>query len=338
MSVKKALLTIKQTTISASRVSENPWYQYLVQKKGSLPQEYKRLQMIYIDHQYRLPEELVDFLATLLPNMITEVSLSDNRTILLLDQSELIEVEELVKDVLPTLESDFGIKLTVFFGNSWSKLQANDLQAYFDEETKLFSDVTAGIVNWPMSVIRLRSADKNRLVELAETIRLAWRDYSDDSVDVVAYTGDTPHHTVTPIARKRHGSFELDIVLRDNHTTAEFPDGVYHPHADVQHIKKENIGLIEVMGLAILPPRLKDELSEVEKYLLDQYNEIADYHKDWADNIKKRTDITAKSVHNIVQEEVGKVFVRVLEDAGVYKRDEKGQAAFMRFVDSVGLE
>ena len=189
-----------------------------------------------------------------------------------------------------------------------------------------------------MSVIRLRSADKNRLVELAETIRLAWRDYSDDSVDVVAYTGDTPHHTVTPIARKRRGLFELDIVLRDNHTTAEFPDGVYHPHADVQHIKKENIGLIEVMGLAILPPRLKDELSEVEKYLLNQYNEIADYHKDWADNIKKRTDITAKSVYNIVQEEVGKVFVRVLEDAGVYKRDEKGQAAFMRFVDSVGLE
>ena len=176
------------------------------------------------------------------------------------------------------------------------------------------------------------------MVELAETIRLAWRDYSDDSVDVVAYTGDTPHHTVTPIARKRRGLFELDIVLRDNHTTAEFPDGVYHPHADVQHIKKENIGLIEVMGLAILPPRLKDELSEVEKYLLNQYNEIADYHKDWADNIKKRTDITAKSVYNIVQEEVGKVFVRVLEDAGVYKRDEKGQAAFMRFVDSVGLE
>ena len=203
---------------------------------------------------------------------------------------------------------------------------------------KDFSDVTAGIVNWPMSVIRLRSNDKSRLVELAEKIRLAWRDYSDDSVDVVAYTGNTPHHTVTPIARKRSGLFELDIVLRDNHTTAAFPDGVYHPHADVQHIKKENIGLIEVMGLAILPPRLKNELSEVEKYLLNQYNEIADYHKDWADNIKKRRDITTESVHDIVQEEVGQVFVRVLEDAGVYKRDEKGQAAFMRFVDSVGLE
>ena len=130
----------------------------------------------------------------------------------------------------------------------------------------------------------------------------------------------------------------MDIVLRDNHITAEFPDGVYHPHADVQHIKKENIGLIEVMGLAILPPRLKDELLEVEKYLLNEYNEIADYHKDWADEIKKRTDITADTVHDIVQEEVGHVFVRVLEDAGVYKRDEKGQKAFMRFVNSIGLE
>lgn len=133
------------------------------------------------------------------------------------------------------------------------KLRNLDREFHF----KGFSDVTAGIVNWPMSVIRLRSEDRNHLVELAEKIRLAWRDYSDDSVDVVAYTGDTPHHTVTPIARKRDGVFELDIVLRDNHTTAEFPDGVYHPHADVRHIKKENIGLIEVMGLAILPPRLK---------------------------------------------------------------------------------
>ena len=185
----------------------------------------------------------------------------------------------------------------------------------------------------------MRSADKNRLVELAETIRLAWRDYSDDSVDVVAYTGDTPHHTVTPIARKRDGVFELDIVLRDNHTTAEFPDGVYHPHVDVQHIKKENIGLIEVMGLAILPPRLKNELTEVEKYLLSQYNEVADYHKDWADAIKVvHPEVDADNVSEIVRQAVGQTFVRVLEDAGVYKRDEKGQAAFMRFVDSVGLE
>ncbi len=204
---------------------------------------------------------------------------------------------------------------------------------------KGFPDVTAGIVKWPMSVIRLRGAAKPRLVELAEIIRLAWRSYSDVSVGIVAFTGDTPHHTVTPIARRRDGLFELDLVLRDNHTSEKYPDGVYHPHADVQHIKKENIGLIEVMGLAILPPRLKDELEEVEKYLLNQYNEMADYHRDWADAIKaKYPDVSAETVSEIVRQAVGQTFVRVLEDAGVYKRDAKGQAAFMRFVESVGIE
>ncbi len=203
---------------------------------------------------------------------------------------------------------------------------------------KDFPDVTAGIVKWPMSVIRLSAEDKSRLVQLAEAIRQTWRSYSDETVDILAFTGEEPHHTVTPIARKRGGKFELDLVLRDNHTTAEFPDGVYHPHADVQHIKKENIGLIEVMGLAILPPRLKDELAEVEKYLLDQYNKVADYHKEWADAIKARAVISEETVHGLVQEEVGKVFVRVLEDAGVYKRDDKGQEAFKRFVETVGIE
>lgn len=203
---------------------------------------------------------------------------------------------------------------------------------------KDFPDVTAGIVKWPMSVIRLSAEDKSRLVQLAEAIRQTWRSYSDETVDILAFTGEEPHHTVTPIARKRGGKFELDLVLRDNHTTAEFPDGVYHPHADVQHIKKENIGLIEVMGLAILPPRLKDELAEVEKYLLDQYNKVADYHKEWADAIKARAVISEETVHDLVQEEVGKVFVRVLEDAGVYKRDDKGQEAFKRFVETVGIE
>ncbi|MGT2802365.1 UDP-glucose--hexose-1-phosphate uridylyltransferase [Streptococcus henryi] len=204
---------------------------------------------------------------------------------------------------------------------------------------KDFPDVTAGIVNWPMSVIRLRGENKSRLVQLAEVIRLAWRDYSDVQVDVLAYTDDTPHHTVTPIARKRNGLFELDIVLRDNHTSKEHPDGVYHPHADVQHIKKENIGLIEVMGLAILPPRLKDELVEVEKYVLNQYNEMADYHKDWADAIKAdHPDANQETVSEIVKQAVGQTFVRVLEDAGVYKGDEQGQAAFVRFVESVGVE
>ena len=204
---------------------------------------------------------------------------------------------------------------------------------------KDFPDVTAGIVKWPMSVIRLRGENKSRLVQLAEVIRLAWRDYSDVQVDVLAYTDDTPHHTVTPIARKRNGLFELDIVLRDNHTSKEHPDGVYHPHADVQHIKKENIGLIEVMGLAILPPRLKDELVEVEKYVLNQYNEMADYHKDWADAIKAdHPDANQETVSEIVKQAVGQTFVRVLEDAGVYKGDEQGQAAFVRFVENVGVE
>lgn len=204
---------------------------------------------------------------------------------------------------------------------------------------KDFPDVTAGIVKWPMSVIRLRGENKSRLVQLAEVIRLAWRDYSDVQVDVLAYTDDTPHHTVTPIARKRNGLFELDIVLRDNHTSKEHPDGVYHPHADVQHIKKENIGLIEVLGLAILPPRLKDELVEVEKYVLNQYNEMADYHKDWADAIKAdHPDANQETVSEIVKQAVGQTFVRVLEDAGVYKGDEQGQAAIMRFVENVGVE
>ncbi|MGT2949274.1 UDP-glucose--hexose-1-phosphate uridylyltransferase [Streptococcus devriesei] len=201
---------------------------------------------------------------------------------------------------------------------------------------KGFEDVDTGIVKWPMSVIRLNSASKKSLVALAEKIRLAWKDYSDDSADIIAYTGGTSHHTVTPIARKRNGRYELDIVLRDNHTSDKYPDGVYHPHKDVQHIKKENIGLIEVMGLAILPPRLKDELYEVEKYLLNQYNEIADYHKTWADEIKKGSDITEDTVHKIVQDAVGQVFVRVLEDAGVYKTDAKGCAAFKRFIESLG--
>ncbi|WP_405054536.1 UDP-glucose--hexose-1-phosphate uridylyltransferase [Streptococcus jiangjianxini] len=199
---------------------------------------------------------------------------------------------------------------------------------------KGFERVEAGIVNWPMSVLRLTADSKEDLVALAEQIRLAWRDYSDSQADIVAYTGDTPHHTITPIARRQNGRFQLDLVLRDNHTSPEHPDGVYHPHADVQHIKKENIGLIEVMGLAILPPRLKDELLEVEKYLLNQYNEIADYHKDWADRLKKtHPEVSLENVSEIVHQAVGQTFARVLEDAGVYKN----LADFMRFVESIGI-
>ena len=202
-----------------------------------------------------------------------------------------------------------------------------------------FETVKAGIVQWPMSVIRLTSVSKDDLTELADKILLAWRQYSDPSVQVLAESNGTPHHTITPIARKRDGQFELDLVLRDNQTSPEHPDGIYHPHKDVQHIKKENIGLIEVMGLAILPPRLKEEVEQVAAYLVGEDVSIADYHQEWADELKEsHPDLKDKiQALNIVQESVGKIFARVLEDAGVYKQTEEGQAAFMRFVEQVGI-
>ena len=202
-----------------------------------------------------------------------------------------------------------------------------------------FESVKAGIVQWPMSVIRLTSDSKDDLINLAEKILLAWRRYSDPSVQVLEESNGTPHHTITPIARKRDGQFELDLVLRDNQTSPEHPDGIYHPHKDVQHIKKENIGLIEVMGLAILPPRLKEEVEQVAAYLVGEDVSIADYHQEWADELKEsHPDLKDKiQALNIVQESVGKIFARVLEDAGVYKQTEEGQAAFMRFVEQVGI-
>ena len=202
-----------------------------------------------------------------------------------------------------------------------------------------FETVKAGIVQWPMSVIRLTSDSKEDLTELADKILLAWRQYSDPSVHVLAESNGTPHHTITPIARKRDGQFELDLVLRDNQTSPEHPDGIYHPHKDVQHIKKENIGLIEVMGLAILPPRLKEEVEQVAAYLVGENVLVADYHQEWADELKESNpDLTDKDqALEIVQESVGKIFARVLEDAGVYKQTEEGQAAFMRFVEQVGI-
>ena len=202
-----------------------------------------------------------------------------------------------------------------------------------------FESVKAGIAQWPMSVIRLTSDSKDDLKNLAEKILLAWRQYSDPSVQVLAESNGTPHHTITPIARKRDGQFELDLVLRDNQTSPEHPDGIYHPHKDVQHIKKENIGLIEVMGLAILPPRLKEEVEQVATYLVGEDVLVADYHQEWADELKEsHPGLTDKGqALEIVQESVGKIFARVLEDAGVYKQTEEGQVAFMRFVEQVGV-
>ena len=202
-----------------------------------------------------------------------------------------------------------------------------------------FETVKAGIVQWPMSVIRLTSDSKEDLTELADKILLAWRQYSDPSVQVLAESNGTPHHTITPIARKRDGQFELDLVLRDNQTSPEHPDGIYHPHKDVQHIKKENIGLIEVMGLAILPPRLKEEVEQVASYLVGEGVTVADYHQEWADQLKAHyPDLTDKEkALEIVKDSVGAIFARVLEDAGVYKQTEQGQTAFMRFVEQVGI-
>ena len=202
-----------------------------------------------------------------------------------------------------------------------------------------FSDVEAGIVRWPMSVLRLRSADDGRLVDLAEKILAAWRSYSDPDAFIFAETDGEPHNTITPIARKRGGKYELDLVLRNNITTAEFPLGVYHPHPELHHIKKENIGLIEVMGLAVLPARLKGELHDLAKVLVEggdlRADETIAKHADWAEELQKKYTFTAENVDTILQDEVGRVFARVLEDAGVYKCTPEGRAAFRRFVESV---
>ncbi|MFD1392599.1 UDP-glucose--hexose-1-phosphate uridylyltransferase [Lacticaseibacillus jixianensis] len=195
--------------------------------------------------------------------------------------------------------------------------------------------VAAGIVKWPMSVIRLESRDTEALVAAAEHVRTAWNAYTDETVAVRAYTNGVRHHTVTPIATRTGDMFRLDLVLRDNQTSAEFPDGIYHPHQDVQHIKRENIGLIEVMGLAILPARLKTELAEVKKYLLDQPNQIAASHKPWADQLKAQQSWTEANADAQLDDAVGHVFARVLEDAGVFKRDDAGRAAFGRFIKTL---
>ena len=203
-----------------------------------------------------------------------------------------------------------------------------------------FEDVEAGIVKWPMSVIRIACADRARLVELADKILTSWRGYTDAEAFVFAETGGEPHNTITPIARKRRGRFELDLVLRNNITTAEHPMGLYHPHAELHHIKKENIGLIEVMGLAVLPARLKDELSAVADCLAAGVDLRADErtakHADWAEGIlAKHSSITEKNAMDIVKEETGLVFAQVLEHAGVYRRSEAGQAAFLKFIGQV---
>ena len=202
-----------------------------------------------------------------------------------------------------------------------------------------FEDVEAGIVNWPMSVIRLRAADRKRLAALAEKILTCWRGYSDAEAFIFAETDGEPHNTITPIARRRGDDFEMDLVLRNNITTPEHPLGVYHPHAKLHHIKKENIGLIEVMGLAVLPSRLKGELAALREAILSGSDIRADEtlakHADWVDELKTRHTFTVENTEQLLRQEVGAVFEQVLEDAGVYKTDKAGREAFLRFVQAV---
>ncbi len=203
-----------------------------------------------------------------------------------------------------------------------------------------FEDVKAGIVKWPMSVIRLSSESKERLVELADKILAAWRSYTDESAFIYAETDGEPHNTITPIARRRGDNYEFDLVLRNNITTPEHPLGVFHPHAELHHIKKENIGLIEVMGLAVLPSRLKAEIKALQDAILAgkdlKADETTAKHADWAYGFMENySDINAGNIEKIIQNEIGKVFSTVLEHAGVFKRDEKGKAAFERFCASV---
>jgi UDPglucose--hexose-1-phosphate uridylyltransferase len=205
---------------------------------------------------------------------------------------------------------------------------------------KGFEDVETGIVSWPMSVIRIRSDKDERLVELADHILSKWRSYSDENAQVFAMTDGEPHNTITPIARKRGDSYELDLVLRNNYTTKEHPLGVYHPHEELHHIKKENIGLIEVMGLAILPARLREEMGLLSEYILmgkDYHsNEILAKHADWADEfLPAYPEISNDNIGGILQQEIGKVFCKVLEHAGVYKRTPEGQKAFERFIQAL---
>ncbi len=202
-----------------------------------------------------------------------------------------------------------------------------------------YEDVAAGIVKWPMSVVRLTADDPARLVDLADRILTAWRGYTDESAFIFAETDGEPHNTITPIARRRGEKFELDLVLRNNITTPEHPLGVYHPHAELHHIKKENIGLIEVMGLAVLPARLKTELAAVADALVSggdlRANELTEKHADWAEGFAPNYTFTRENALDIVQKETGLVFAKVLEHAGVYARNETGKAAFLRFIDSV---
>ncbi len=203
-----------------------------------------------------------------------------------------------------------------------------------------YEDVESGIVKWPLSVLRIRHRDEKRLIDLADHVLAVWRDYTDEDAFIFAHTDGEPHNTITPIARKVGDTYELDLTLRNNITTEEHPLGVYHPHAKLHHIKKENIGLIEVMGLAVLPSRLKDEMALLKEAILAgrdiASDETLEKHADWVAAFLPRYDhVTEENIEEILQQEIGKVFVQVLEDAGVYKHTEEGRNAFLRFLKTL---
>ena len=206
-----------------------------------------------------------------------------------------------------------------------------------------YEGIEAGIVKWPLSVIRLRGKDASKLVDLADKILIEWQGYTDEDAFIYSHTDGTPHNTITPIARMKGDEIEVDLVLRNNITTDEFPMGVYHPHQHLHHIKKENIGLIEVMGLAVLPPRLLDEMKLVQEYLVEgknvAENELIVAHADWVNEIKaKYSDFTKDNVETIIQDEIGLVFAEVLENAGVFKRTPEGKKAMFKFLSKFGVK
>lgn len=220
-------------------------------------------------------------------------------------------------------------------GNYQFAMAKAPIEKYY--QIKGYEDVEAGIVNWPLSVIRVRSKNAERLVEIGDYILGKWREYSDEAAFVYAYTDGEPHNTITPIARKVGEMFELDLTLRNNITTKECPLGVYHPHNELHHIKKENIGLIEVMGLAVLPARLKDEMQELAEYILQnkdiRSNDTLSKHADWVEEfLPKYSEVSEENIIDILKEELGIVFTKVLEDAGVFKCNEEGRSAFERFI------
>ena len=210
-------------------------------------------------------------------------------------------------------------------------------------ETKVgfkgYDDVEAGIVRWPMSVIRLISTDTDRITELAEKILNKWRSYDDAEAFIFSNTDGVPHNAITPIARFRDGKYELDLVLRNNITTEDYPDGFYHPHPEYHHIKKENIGLIEVMGLAVLPSRLKNEMTLLKEAILNNddisKNEVISKHAEWAEMLKTKYDINENNIDEIIRDEIGMVFSAILEQCGVFERNEKGKEQFLKFIESV---